>query len=402
MEYLDIAATEADVGDSDGGCAESSNAASRRRGRRNRVRRTNRQRQSQRGDSDLPTGNAATEEVPPGVPPAGTANTNEGQGGPIRRPTTNVRHPCSRAWLFTLNNPPAEYSIDWSRHGELIRYAIYQREVGAETHTPHLQGYVELYQPRRLRTMRNIIEGAHWEPRRGTRDQARDYCRKEDTRVPGTEPIEFGNWASGGQGVRNDIAEVCEDLESLSVRQAIIRHPVLAARYPKFFTAYRNAITGPREWLTEVHIFIGPTGTGKTREAWRRWPDLWVYPGRGWFDGYDGHRVVLFDDFDGSEVDYRVLLRLLDRYPMDVPIKGAFVPWKPRIIVITSNLEISDWYNRDNPSRNRPLFRRITSITRFSLPPRVGPRVVATTRHDPTNHTIEEYFPPGYWDQDGD
>ena len=40
-----------------------------------------------------------------------------------------------------------------------------------------------------------------------------------------------------------------------------------------------------------------------------------------WFDGYMGQKVVCFDDFRKDFCTFHELLRLLDRYPMDVPVK---------------------------------------------------------------------------------
>jgi hypothetical protein len=75
---------------------------------------------------------------------------------------------------------------------------------------------------------------------------------------------------------------------------------------------------------------------------------LWTSPtqreGNEWFDGYEGQKLVLFDDFDKGQISFRLLLRLLDRYPMQVPIKGGFVEWCPRVIYITSNLGPARWY----------------------------------------------------------
>ena len=48
-----------------------------------------------------------------------------------------------------------------------------------------------------------------------------------------------------------------------------------------------------------------------------------------WFDGYDGQDTAIFDDFRASGNRFSYILRLIDRYPMDVPVKGGFVYWNP-------------------------------------------------------------------------
>lgn len=84
----------------------------------------------------------------------------------------------SRNWCFTLNNPKAIPDLRDDR----IKYACFQEETG-ETGTHHIQGYLELRHPLSLTGVRNLtqncgLDGAHFEPRRGTAEQARDYCRK--------------------------------------------------------------------------------------------------------------------------------------------------------------------------------------------------------------------------------
>ncbi len=56
-----------------------------------------------------------------------------------------------------------------------------------------------------------------------------------------------------------------------------------------------------------------------------------------WFDGYEGQKDVIIDDMVPDCMAVGLFLRLFDRYPMSVPIKGAFVNWNPRRVFITSN-----------------------------------------------------------------
>lgn len=61
-----------------------------------------------------------------------------------------------------------------------VVYACYQEETG-ESGTYHLQGYIELKYAYSMQGVKGLVKGlrgAHLEPRRGTADEARDYCRK--------------------------------------------------------------------------------------------------------------------------------------------------------------------------------------------------------------------------------
>lgn len=93
----------------------------------------------------------------------------------------------SRNWLFTLNNPKdlkPEVKL-----GTGYNFLIYQLEKG-ENGTLHHQGYVNFKQPIALTGLKKLLKEAHWEARKGSHDQAKAYCSKDDTRIDG--PWKFG------------------------------------------------------------------------------------------------------------------------------------------------------------------------------------------------------------------
>lgn len=123
-----------------------------------------------------------------------------------------------------------------------------------------------------------------------------------------------------------------------------------------------------RTWVCSVIVYWGRTGAGKTRAVYDNLPTqdiIYPHPGGQWFDGYDGQPIVLFDDYGGSEFKITYLLKLLDRYPMRVPVKGGFVSWTPTEIYITSNKDPRTWYSNANPEHVAAMFRRFTNVVRF-------------------------------------
>jgi len=82
----------------------------------------------------------------------------------------------TRAWCFTLNNYTEE-ERDALRSLK-CKYIVFGYERGEEG-TPHLQGYVHLSTQKTLSAMKKFIPRAHLEPRRGTIDEAVDYCKKD-------------------------------------------------------------------------------------------------------------------------------------------------------------------------------------------------------------------------------
>lgn len=297
---------------------------------------------------------------------ANPASSSEAQA-PLRRTRSTTKD-----WCFTLNNPTEEevevYKAVLS--GPAVRYAIFQREVG-NLGTPHLQGYFELCRPRALNTVRQMFPRVHAEPRRGTRDQAREYCLKSETAVPGSR-FEYGDFEAGGQGSRTDIKAVTKFLsDGHTPREAVIAFPLFAAQYPRFIQTYCNALCEPRHWKTKVFVFVGPTGAGKTRLAHTLWPKLYSKPPGAnagcWFDNYSSERTVLIDDFRGKDMPFEFLLQLLDRFRLQVPVKGSHVEFVPHIICITSNEHPKDWYFRDDPDKLAPMLRRIDHLYEFPI-----------------------------------
>lgn len=275
-------------------------------------------------------------------------------------------------WVFTLNNPTETTDAFITRLNETgrVRYLIFQLEEG-ENGTPHWQGYLELIRSHRLTWVRNHISNtAHWEPRRGSRLQARDYARKEDTRVSG--PWESGEWREAGQGNRSDLTEFRLAIQSGKRKRELMDegYDIQIAKFPKFYQTVRG-LTRPKredESFAGVVLLFGYPGTGKTRYVIENYPDYWecgISNGTMWYDGYDLHNVVLFDDFCGkmSKMPLCVLLKLFDRYVRSAPVKGDFTWWRPNIIFVTTNIHPRLWYDWENRESQWPaLTRRIEHV----------------------------------------
>lgn len=120
-----------------------------------------------------------------------------------------------------------------------------------------------------------------------------------------------------------------------------------------------------------VHILWGEPGTGKTRYVYdnEKFEDIYelsspnVSGGALWFDGYQGEPVLLLDDFYGW-IKLSFLLRLLDRYPLKLPIKGSFVQCQFRRIYVTSNTYWENWYDFEKlgSSLKGALERRLSKV----------------------------------------
>lgn len=258
----------------------------------------------------------------------------------------------SRHYCFTLNNPDCPDLSQLCAGLPDLRYAVWQLECGTEG-TRHVQGYLELSSPQRFSIFRTTaLGGGHFETRKGTREQARDYCRKEDTRVEG--PWEIGTFSSGGRGSRNDLQGV---EESIKRRASLFE---IAEEHTSVFIKYHRGIEKTLELLNpppprnpeeevEVHFFYGPSGCGKTRAITSHAGLDGVYwkDNGKWWDGYRGHRIVIADDFSGRSMAYSDFKRWFDRYPCRVECKGGSTELVATTFYLSA-ISLPDlWWDRD-------------------------------------------------------
>lgn len=267
----------------------------------------------------------------------------------------------SRSYCFTLNNP--EFNTNELPTIQHERFIIWQLEKG-ENGTRHIQGYIELSKPQRISALKAWLPRAHFETRKGSREQARDYSRKEDTRIEG--PFERGDFRAGGTGRRTDLLEVKEKIDNgMSEENLSQEHFETWLRYYKGLREYKKLRTKPRNWETNVYVYWGDSGTGKSKRAFEEaGPDAYVKPPGIYWDGYDNHEHVIIDDFQGCDMPLTMLKHILDRNRMYVPFKGGFYNFVARKIWITSNFAPANWYNDGKDTT--PILRRITTTIHFN------------------------------------
>lgn len=280
----------------------------------------------------------------------------------------------ARHWCFTHNNYTdcdVEYYNECgqqlaapptpSSRSRKLEYLIYGKEVG-DSGTPHIQGYVVFHKRTTLQGARKAFPSCHLEIAKGTPRQNKAYCSKDGIFD------EFGSCPAGA-GKRTDLESVGRAvLDGLSSRDIQEQYPGSYIRYKHNIDRSVRDRQPVRNWPVEVRVFWGDTGTGKTRSVFEfiRWEDIYVHPGGMWFDGYEGQPVVLFDDYTGSCFKIGYLLKLMDRYPMRVPVKGGFVQFAPKHIFFTSNLNPKEWYPNAHSEHVAAMFRRINTIQHFS------------------------------------
>lgn len=130
-------------------------------------------------------------------------------------------------------------------------------------------------------------------------------------------------------------------------------------KYHVAIQKYRMLKTPQREHATEVIILYGPTGTGKSKWAIDNYPRSYWKQRSNWWDGYNNHETIIIDEFYGW-LPYDLLLRLCDRYPLLLEVKGGQVQCVAKRIILTSNNPIHSWYT--NIRNIDALKRRISKV----------------------------------------
>lgn len=273
----------------------------------------------------------------------------------------------SRNFTFTLNNPSEEEVRRIENYPEWVRYIKYGREVAPSTQTPHLQGFVVTWDPVRKTKFKLFLRRAHIEVMKGSITENDAYCEKDGAWV------EFGERPQ--QGRRNDILGVKRRLDqgvALSdlVEQecffgTVMRNERSLTKYAEQQRFKRMCTEGYKK--PEVHIRVGPKGSGKTRYVYEQhgFANVFAVPdvtGK-WHDGYMGQSVLLFDDVDPSkapEIEY--FKHITDGYPRHYPVKGGFCYIRPTHIYVTSNHQPAEWWPGISAGDWNAVKRRISTV----------------------------------------
>lgn len=256
----------------------------------------------------------------------------------------------SKGWCFTINNwTPVDYAMALGMPHD---YIIIGKEIGKKNKIPHLQGYVFMRNKLTFKQVKECLPRGNIRIAKGKPYENRDYCSKDgDFIEDGVCPV---------QGKRNDLDRV-RNILSESGRIADVVTSASSLTQLKFAETAIKYIEKKRNWKPFVIWIYGPSGAGKTREAYEFLGENCYRKTNStgqWWDGYDAHEDVLLDDLKADTLHYSTLLELLDRYECRVQFKGGSRQFLARRIVVTSIEHPDDLYRRESSE----LMRRIDVI----------------------------------------
>lgn len=231
----------------------------------------------------------------------------------------------------------------------------------------HFQGFVRFTGDKTWKAAKRKffqLDKLHIEPAKAKDSCNRDYCLAYGKYLNKSgfkeRLIDYGECAV--QGKRNDISTAIEIIKETGKMRDVLDsvHNYQACRHSELYLKY-NEKPRPVAPIKCINIH-GGAGTGKTKA-------VYDYAGNKlpfkpvsykWWEGYDGHEIVLLDDIRGDFCKYHELLTLLDIYPFRVETKGGSRQMKATTIFITTPIPLVEIWSHRTAEDIKQLSRRIT------------------------------------------
>ena len=278
-----------------------------------------------------------------------------------------------RRWCFTINNYKAVPT--GLPTNVAVRYLCFGKEVGKQTGTPHLQGFVEfkhqVYRPHRF-----FAECGHgyFQPTRGTVQENIDYCSKDgDFSEFGVRPQD--RQQQGHHGVKGGKMEIARWEQAWELARAGRIEDIVADLRARHLNTWLKVkamnLPKPEELDVLDNLWIvGATGTGKSLWCHRTHPGCYKKGFNKWWCGYNSedpeHEVVLLDDLHPSWDEAVNLKNWADHYPFMAEYKGGCTVIRPKKIIVTSNYTPAQVFK---PADLGPILRRFRVVEVGELPP---------------------------------
>jgi len=133
----------------------------------------------------------------------------------------------------------------------------------------------------------------------------------------------------------------------------------------------------------DVFWLFGCAGTGKTKWVYDSYSDPYRPITEKWWEGYDGQKVILIDDFRTTWCSFSRLLQLTDIYPFKVECKGGSREVQYTTIIITAPSDHRTMWEYETKEALDQLSRRITLEREF------GTEVQGNTKPGPVENNVD-------------
>lgn len=238
---------------------------------------------------------------------------------------------------------------------QIFKLFVANKEV-AGTGTPHLQGYSEMKHPSTIKSLQKRLKMLgqgrwHIEVANGTRKQNLQYIKKTKSTLdicigdPNDKAFEQKERIHN----KNKLEPVIDMIKAGSnIHDIAVQNPAMYVRSSTGIEKLYHHFSQPRNFQTIGYWLYGETGQGKSRWANQHFPEAYYKdPETDWWDGYYGQETVIIDDYRPSKsLSFAKILRLVDRYPLQVQVKCAFAQFVSKRIIFTSPMSLLDTFSR--------------------------------------------------------
>jgi len=262
-----------------------------------------------------------------------------------------------------------------------------QIEEGDDTKRTHIQFVVHFKRKKDfIEVNKQVWNRVNLRDQKGTNKQAIEYCCDATNKEKPTaryqirygEPIIEELQNKNLQGQRSDLAKAAKKaIDSGSVDTLWKESPGLMVQYGR---GLREAVLwSMKQQVKDIRpiefiVIFGPPGVGKSRLARTIRPGKYfvVPPAQKgqpkWFDGYEGEKTVIIEEFDDLRWPITYVNQLADEYHMQVPVKCGFVPALWTTIVFTCNSHPRTWWPEAHPDLKGGIMRRCKEIIEIERP----------------------------------
>lgn len=293
--------------------------------------------------------------------PSTIARPADWPGYPARK---TRKFPTTKHRGFVFTNFKTDWDVKEMETWSNVDFASVGLEKAPKTGKLHHQGCVYFKNPRTWSGVNKLLPPNCWfTAAKGDEMSNFNYTGKENRLLlVGVPAVNQGN-RTDLESIRTRIIEegvtpaelVCEEgvsYKEIQFAEAVFR---LAGCAPK------------RTWKTSVIWLYGPSGRGKSHiakalidanddcEAWKSSAKL------DYWQQYQGHETIWFDEFRGDKCTFTALLEIMDNTPYEVNIKYGSAQLLARRLIVTSPMHPSKIYPNCVENLNQ-LLRRINVL----------------------------------------
>lgn len=273
----------------------------------------------------------------------------------------------NREWAITWNETDTgDLEPNWQDifDREQITYMVWQKEKGNKKGRIHTHCYVHFKTQRYFGGIKKLFPNCHIAGVRST-DAYIDYCKKERTRVE--KYIECGVIPAQGSHI-SAVAEFIKTNPKVKIRTIALTFPEIFIQYNRgirqfLITVYEPPIYRP------VHVkwLYGSTGSGKTRQCFEAYPNLYRMIGMQWWDCYEFEETILWDEFtdkdlNGHNYNINTVKNILDVHKLLCPNKGGFVWANWNLVLVTAQYRPEHYFLSAPAADKNAFLRRIHEV----------------------------------------